>query len=192
MGWNAGASGLFPRKQACGEVLQLGGAERENLRKENLKRKLWPCFCLKLWYVSGNSPTTLFHLLLIQKLEVIERQRYAPQIRQHEWLVGRAAVLLSQRWCIWVLQLSWIAVLNVCSMSCAASSHGSVDEWCARAERYLRKSYDFLEGWKCPTLVVEEPTGFWWEKGGSCKVLLKPQLTRAESRHSLLLDTGNF
>lgn len=112
------------------------------------------------------------------------------------WVVGgkglSMSILLSQRWWIWVLEVSWIAVLNVCSMSCAASSHGSVDEWRARAERYLRKSYDFLEGWKCPTLVVEEPTGFWWEKGGSCKVLLKPQLTRAESRHSLLLDTGNF
>ena len=174
MGWNAGASGLFPRKRACEEVLEVGGAKRENLRKENLE-KIWSFFCMELWYVSGNSPTTLFHLPPYAKVGGHREAEACPPDKT-AWVVGgkglSMSVLLSQRWWIWVSELSWIAVLNVCSMGCAASSHGSMDEWRARAERYLRKSYDFLEGWKLPTLEVEEPTGFWWEKGGSCKVLL--------------------
>lgn len=36
------------RKQACGEVLQLGGAERENLRKENLRENFDHVSVLKL------------------------------------------------------------------------------------------------------------------------------------------------
>lgn len=75
----------------------------------------------------------------------IRGQRHDPQIRQHEWYVGRG---LS----VYLLFLKdsvfehWGYTEYACTLGCASySSGGRVDEQSAGAEVYQRKSYDFLD-----------------------------------------------
>lgn len=139
-------------KKACKEV---GGTV-----KEKCLMVIFPCGTV-VWFWQLFLATTF--PFLWAKVEVIGRQRHDPQIRKHEWWVGRGLSIssLSQIY----LSEHWSYTEYACTLGCAGfSSGGGVVDQSAGAEVYPRKSYNFLESSKLPELMVEEPLDFDGEK----------------------------